>query len=93
MNAPSNSVGFNISGTLRPLWSLVRVPVLGVLLLLAPVVDTVCGALLLLGLLVSIEFKVSGAGAGFPFWSMIALSLGFSLFVILYHALIGMLSR
>jgi hypothetical protein len=93
MNAHPNSVGFNISGALRPLWSLLRVPVLGALLLLAPVVESVCGALLLLGLLVSIAFKISDAGASFPFWPMIALSLGFGGFVILYHAVIGMLSR
>ena len=93
MNARSTPVDFHLSRTLGPLWSLVRLPILGVLLFLAPVVDTVCGALLLLGLVVSIAFKISGAGASFPFWTMIALSLGFGLFVIFYHALIGMLSR
>jgi hypothetical protein len=65
---------------------------LGVLLLLAPIVESVCGALLLLGLLASIAFKISGAGSSFPIWPTIALSFGFGVFVILYHAIIGMLS-
>lgn len=81
------------SGCLRPLGSLARASVLGVLLLLAPAVEWVCGALLLLGLLVSFAFRLSGAGGAFPFWSMIAASLGFGMFVILYHAVIGILSR
>ena len=93
MNADPRSLRINISRSLYPLWILARVPVLGLLLLLAPLVELVCGALLLLGLLVSIAFKVSGAAASFPFWLMIALSLGFGAFVILYHAIIGILLR
>jgi hypothetical protein len=92
MNAPSNSVSLRVlSVVLPPLWNLARVPLLGLLLLLAPLVESVCGALLLLSLLVSAAFKISGIG--FPFWPMITLSFGFGLFVILYHAVIGILSR
>ena len=74
-------------------WDVVRLPLLAVLVFLAPVVEFVCGGLLLLGLLVSIAFKISGAAAHYPFWPMVGLSLGFGLFVILYHALIALLSR
>jgi hypothetical protein len=93
MNAHLNSLPIASSSVLRPLWSLVRVPVLVLLLLLAPVVEFVCGTLLLLGLLVSVAFKISGAASSFPFWPTIALSLGLALFVLLFHALIGMLLR
>jgi hypothetical protein len=88
MNARPNAIRH-----LRPLWNLVRAPVLGLLLLLAPAIDLVCGGLLLLGLLIAVAFKVSAAGSGFPAWPMVALSFGFGLFAILYHALIGLLSR
>jgi hypothetical protein len=71
----------------RLVWHLVRLPALALLLALAPVVETVCGTLMLLGLL------VSGARAHFPFWPMIALSLAFGVFLVAYHALIGLLSR
>lgn len=93
MSAHSNSIRPIALGGLRLFWNLVRVPTLAALLLLAPAVEVVCGGLLLLGILVSIAFKVSGAGAAFPFWPMIALSLGFGVFVILYHAVIGLVSR
>lgn len=93
MNANSNSVRPIALGGLRLLWNLARLPTVAVLLLLAPAVEVVCGGLLLLGILVSIAFEVSGAGATFPFWHMIGLSLCFGVFVILYHAAIGLLSR
>src|SRR5882757_1590127 len=86
INAPPSFLHLKLAATLRSLWTVARVSLLSVLLLIAPVVEWVCGALLLLGLLVSIAFKISGAGAGFPFWSMIAASLGFGIFVIFYHA-------
>jgi hypothetical protein len=90
MNAHSNNASLRFFGILRPLWNLARVPILGLLLLLTPLVESVCGALLLLGLLVAAAFKISGTG---PFWPMITLSLGFGLFVILHHVVIGILSR
>jgi hypothetical protein len=79
--------------SLRFGWNVVRLPLLAVLSLLAPVVQVVCGGLLLLGVFVSIAFRVSGAGAAFPFWHMIGISLGFAVFAILHYALIGLLSR
>src|SRR5882762_2051233 len=93
MSAHPNSVRSYATGGLRVVWNALRLPLLAVLVFLAPVVEFVCGGLLLLGLLVSIAFKVSGVGASFPFWHMIGLSLGFGAFVIVYHAVIGLLSR
>ncbi len=70
-----------------------RLPLLAVLTLLAPIVQTVCAGLMLLGILVSFLFKLSAAGAAFPFWHMIGVSLGFGLLIVVWHALIGLLSR
>ena len=92
MKARPNTLRLELSGGARPLWYLLRIPVLCALLLLAPVVEFICGGLLLLGLLVSIAFRLSGAGADFPFWHMLALSLGVGGLVILYHGVIGLLS-
>ena len=91
MNPHPNAIRFKFSGNLRPLWSLVRIPVLGLLLLFAPAVEFVCGGLMIFGLLIAIVFKISGAA--FPFWPVVAMSLVFGLFAIVYHALIGLLSR
>lgn len=93
MSAHSISVREIASGGLQLAWGIVRLPSLAVLVFLAPAVDFVCGGALLLGIFISIAFKVSGAGAAFPFWHMIGASLGFGAFAILYHALIGLLSR
>src|SRR5882762_8851882 len=93
MSAHPNSVRSFATGGLRLAWDVVRLPLLAVLMFLAPVVEFVCGGLLLLGLLVSIAFKISGVGVSFPFWHMIGVSLGFGAFVIVYHAVIGLLSR
>jgi hypothetical protein len=92
INTYPNSVRPKLSGSLRLLWYLMRISVLCALLLLAPVVELVCGGLLLLGLLVSIALRLSGAGTDFPLWHVLALSLGFGAFLILYHAVIGLLS-
>jgi hypothetical protein len=85
--------GSVIRGGLRRTGEALRLPLLAVLSLLAPAVQVVCGGLFLLGVFVSIAFKVSGAGATFPFWHMIGISLGIAVFAILHHALIGLLSR
>lgn len=77
----------------RLVWHLTRLAAVAVLVALAPVVETVCGTLMLLGLLVSVAFELSGARAHFPFWPMIALSLGFGVVLAVYHALIALLSR
>ena len=82
-----------IRGGLRVTAEALRLPLLAVVSLLAPVVQVVCGGLFLLGVFVSIAFKVSGAGATFPFWHMIGISLGFAVYAILHCALIGLLSR
>jgi hypothetical protein len=77
----------------RELFRLTRALVAALMLLFTPVVDALCGALLLLGILVSFIFKVSGAGTTFPFWHMITLSLGFGAFALLYNGIVEFLSR
>jgi hypothetical protein len=72
---------------------LARLAVAAVLIALAPVVEAVCGTLMLLGLLVSVAFELSAARAHFPFWPMVTLSLGFGVALVVYHALIDLLSR
>jgi len=93
MSTQSLSLRSLASGPLRLAWDLVRLPLLAVLVLLAPAIEFVCGGLLIFGILVSIAFRVSGAGATFPFWHMIGASLGFGAFIVLYYGLIRLLSR
>ena len=78
---------------LRLLWSVIQLPIVGVLLLAAPLVRGICGVLMCLGILISVAFALSRASAEFPFWQMVALSLGFGLFAVAYDAVLGFLSR
>lgn len=66
-------------------------PVLLALVILEPVVTFLLAGLALLGLLVTLFFYLVGPPA-FPVWTMLALSLGFVIVLVPYHALIRLLS-
>jgi hypothetical protein len=73
-------------------WRVACLPVLMLLVILEPVVTFVLGALALLGVLTTLFFKLVGP-PGFPVWTMLALSLGFGIALVPYHALIRVLSN
>ena len=75
----------------RWIWRVACLPVLMLLVILEPVVTFVLAALALLGVFTTLFFKLVGP-PGFPVWTMLALSLGFGIALIPYHALIRMLS-
>ena len=76
---------------IRMLWRVAALPVLLTLVILEPVVTFLLAGLALLGLLVTLFFYFVGS-PGFPVWTMLALSLGFAMVLIPYHALIRLLS-
>lgn len=78
---------------LRMLWLIVRLPVLAVLLVLEPLVSLVLAAFGFIGIVVAVILKFSGDLPHFPFWEMMAFSVGALLLLMAYHALIGILSR
>lgn len=80
-------------GVLWLLWQIVRLPVLAVLLVLEPLVSLVLAAFGFLGIVVALILKFSGDLPHFPFWTMMAFSIGAVLLLMMYHALIGILSR
>jgi hypothetical protein len=75
------------------LWQVVRLPVLGVLLVLEPFVSLILTAFGFLGIVVALILKFSGDVPHFPFWLMMAVSIGAILLLMAYHALIGIFSR
>jgi hypothetical protein len=81
------------SATGRLFWNAIRIPVLGVLVLIAPVVRIVCSWGLILGVIASVVFEVSAVGPRFPFLMMLGVSLGFGAFLVLYEGLIALLSN
>ena len=76
---------------IRSLWRVTTLPVLLALVILEPVVTFLLAGLALLGLLVTLLFYLVGP-PGFPVWTMLALSLGFAIVLVPYHALIRLLS-
>ncbi len=78
---------------LRMLWLIVRLPALAVLLVLEPLVSLVLTAFGFIGIAVAVFLKFSGDLPHFPFWEMMAFSVGALLLLMAYHALIGILSR
>ena len=76
----------------RWLWRVACLPVLMLLVILEPLVTFVFAALALLGLLTTLFFYLVGRPE-FPVWMMLALSLGFAIVLVPYHALIRLLSN
>ncbi len=62
------------------------------LVILEPLVTFAFGALALFGLLTTLFFYLVGP-PDFPLWTMLALSLGFAIVLVPYHALIRLLSN
>lgn len=75
------------------LWQAVRLPLLAVLLVLEPFVSLILTAFGFLGIVVAFILKFSGDLPHFPFWLMMAFSIGAILLLMAYHALIGLFSR
>lgn len=75
------------------LWQVVRLPVLAVLLVLEPFVSLILTAFGFLGIVVALILKFCGDLPHFPFWMMMAFSIGAILLLMVYHALIGAFAR
>lgn len=78
---------------LRILWQMARLPVLAVLVVFEPFVNLMLTAFGLLGIVVALILKFSGDPPHFPFWTIMAFSIGALLLLMVYHALIGIFSR
>jgi hypothetical protein len=76
----------------RWLWRVAFLPVLMLLIILEPLVTFVLGVLALLGLLTTLLFYLVGP-PNFPVWTMLALSLGFAMVLVSFHALVRLLSN
>ena len=78
------------SGTLRVLWCLLRLPTLAVLLALEPFISFLLSAAGILGIAAALVIRASADLPTFPFWGMIAFSVGSLLLLAAYHALISL---
>lgn len=74
-------------------WSIIRLPVLAVLVVFEPFVSFILSAAGFLGMLAALVLKISGDLPHSPFWGMMAASVGAVLLLMIYHLLILFLSR
>lgn len=77
---------------LRILWTLIRVPVLLVLVTFEPFVSLILTTTATVGITTTLLLKFSGDLLHCPFWSMIAIAVSALLLLMGYHVLIYILS-
>lgn len=76
------------SATARVIWKVVSFPIITGLLLLKPVVDFVCGFMVIAGVPAAVAFEISAVGPRFPFLQVMGIFLAFGLFAALYQLLL-----
>ena len=74
-------------------WQAIRLPLLAVLKIVEPVARVSLSAVALLGVLVSIVLRFSGAAPRFPFWLVLGMSLGCGALVFALGAVMRRLAR
>jgi len=81
-----------LAGLLWLAWQAIRVPVLALLMILEPIVSTLLVAAALLGTVTALFWKLAANRPDFPFFGVLALSVGCFLLATLYHGAIRLLS-
>ena len=69
-------------------WQAVRLPIFSLLVVFEPIARLVFSGLSLLAILTAFLFEASSASPRFPFWGMIAFSVGCALALTGYYALL-----
>ena len=77
---------------LRVLWHFVRLPVFALLVLAAPLVRLVLGAVGLLSLLAALFYEFFSPLPHPPFWTLLGFAVGCGLTLLLYERLLRLLS-
>jgi hypothetical protein len=83
----------SVAGGGRLVLDAVRLPFVGLLVLLEPIVRFLCSLVMVLGVITAVVFEISAVGPRFPFLWVLALSLAFGVVLFLYYGLIALLSR
>ena len=81
-----------LAGILWLIWQAIRLPLLALLKILEPIVSTLLAAAALLGTLTALFWKLASNRPEFPFFGVLALSVGCFLLLTLYHGAIRLLS-
>lgn len=92
-DSPWGSIALGaLAGALWLIWQAIRLPILALLKTLEPIVSTVLAAAALLGTLTAFFWKLASNRPDFPFFGVLALSVGCLLLLTLYHGAICLFS-
>jgi hypothetical protein len=90
--SPSRSLGERfVLALLWCVWQAIRLPTLGVLVILEPVVRVILSGFALIMMLTAFLFEFASSRP-FPFWGVLAVALGAFGLLVLYEGLIRLLS-
>ena len=93
--APSRTadrIGWAVAVLLWLLWQVIRLPILAFLVILEPFVRLVLAGAALLLILTAFFYRLFTRVPHFPFWGMIGIAVGSMLLLMLYYALLRLLS-
>ncbi len=81
------------STSARVLSKVIRLPVVLALLLFEPIVNVVCGFLIVGSVLAAVAFEFSIVSVRFPFPLMLAVCVSAAVLLVVYHSLVVLLVR
>jgi hypothetical protein len=82
------TVGSFLLNAVAIAWQIVRLVIVALLMFVEPILGFVFCGLAVVGVIVSVILKFSGAAPKFPFWSAIAISVGLYLAFLLYGVVV-----
>lgn len=87
------SAGSIVGASARVLGNVIRLPLVVVLLLLAPAINVVCGVVIAGGAFAAGAFELSLVGPRFPLVAVLTLCLSAIAVLVLYHSVLALLVR
>jgi hypothetical protein len=84
----AGAVGHFLLNVVGIAWQIARLLIVAILMLVEPILGFVLGGLALVGVIVSVILKFSGAVPKFPFWSALAMSVGLYLAFLVYGVVV-----
>ena len=95
-SAPSSRaaerIGWAVTGIFWLLWQAIRLPTVAFLVIIEPIVRVVLAGGALLLVLTAFFYRLFTHVPHFPFWGMLAMGVGSMLLLMLYYAILRLLS-
>jgi len=80
-------------GAMRLSWHTIRLPILTLLVLMEPLVCWLLSLAAILGVLTALFWELFSPRSHFPFWTVLAISVGIGMLQIPYYVLVRLFSK